>query len=316
MLATWVPSVVILLMPAAEVSDKKADNPTITDSLGMKLVLIRKGEFQMGSEELPSELPIHKVRITKEFYLASHPVTVGQFKAFVKDSGYKTDAEKDGKGAVGFDVDTRWFATKPEYTWRKPGFEQAEDHPVVCVNWHAADAFCKWLSKKEGKTYRLPTEAEFEYAARAGTTTRFSSGEEDASLKGFANLADEALLTKMDKKIALQGAPKGNQSAGIAKWNDGYPFTSPVGKFKPNRWGLHDMHGNVWTWCNDWAINRYPADGAAQDDPKGPANGTNRVIRGGTWYIGPLRCRSANRVQRGPGESLCYVGFRVARGAE
>ena len=299
---------------SAEQPNKKDDHPAIANALGMKLVLIRKGEFQMGSEELPSELPIHKVRLTKNYYLEAHPVTLGHFKAFVKDTGYKTEAEKNDKGALGFDPDARWFAAGKAYNWRQPGFTQADDHPVVCVSWHDADAFCKWLTKKEGKTYRLPTEAEFEYAARAGTTTRFSCGEADESLKGFANLADEALLTKMDKKIANQAAPKGNKSGGIASWDDGFPFTSPVGKFKANPWGLYDMHGNVWTWCNDWSVNRYQP--GPQDDPTGPATGTGRCIRGGTWYIGPLRCRSANRVQRAPGESFCYVGFRIARAAD
>jgi formylglycine-generating enzyme required for sulfatase activity len=281
----------------------------------MKLVRIRKGEFVMGSEELPSEKPPHKVRITKDYYLAIHPVTVAQFRAFVKDAGYKTEAEENGKGAVGFDADRRWFAQKKEHNWRAPGFEQGEDHPVVCVSWNDAVAFCKWLTKKEGKPYRLPTEAEFEHAARAGTTTRFSSGEEDTSLKGVANLADAALLTKMDRKIiAMNAAPKGNKSGGVAEWNDGYPFTSPVGKFKANGWGLHDVHGNVWTWCADWTA-RYKA--GAQDDPTGPAAATTgRVIRGGAWYVGPLRCRSANRVQRVPSDGFCYVGMRVARAVE
>jgi formylglycine-generating enzyme len=289
------------------------DAPPLTDSIGTKLVRIKKGEFQMGSEELPSEKAVHRVRLTKDFHLAAHPVTLGQFKAFVKDTSYQTDAEKNGK-VVGFDLTARWLAGKAgEYNWRKPGFEQADDHPVVCVSWNDADAFCRWLAKKEGKAYRLPTEAEFEYAARAGTTTRFSSGEEDASLKGYANLADEALLTKMDNKIAgMNAAPPGNKSAGIAKFDDGYPFTSPVGKYKPNPWGLYDMHGNVWTWCNDWSVNRYQE--GLQVDPVGPKDATNgRVIRGGSWWIGPLRCRSANRVQRAPGESFCYVGIRVAR---
>jgi formylglycine-generating enzyme required for sulfatase activity len=269
----------------------------------------------MGSEELPSEKPVHKVRLTKDFYLAAHPVTVGQFRAFVKETGHRTDAEK-GKGALGFDTESRWLKHLATASWLKPGFVQGDDHPVVCVNWLDADEFCRWLSKKEGKSYRLPTEAEFEYAARAGTTTRFSTGDADESLKGFANLADESLLTKMDKKIiAMNAAPKGNKSGGIAGWDDGSPFTSPVGKYKPNPWGLYDMHGNVWTWCSDWSINRYqPED---QVDPTGPAAPTHgRVIRGGAWWIGPLRCRSANRVQRAPGESFCYVGIRVARAAD
>jgi sulfatase modifying factor 1 len=304
-----------LAEPTRPNDQDKADNAPITNSLGMTLVKIKKGEFVMGSEELPSEKPPHKVRLTRDFYLAIQPVTVAQFEAFVKDTGYQTEAQKNGKGALGFDVDARWFALKKDYSWRKPGFEQDGDHPVVCVSWNDADAFCKWLTKKEGKTYRLPTEAEFEYAARAGTTTRFSSGDDDASLKDVANIADQALLTKMDKKIvAFNAAPKGNKSGGIAAWNDGYPFTAPVGKFKPNPWGLHDMHGNVWTWCADWT-GKYQ-DGK-QNDPTGPASSASgRTIRGGAWFVGPLRCRSANRVTRAPAESFCYIGNRVARAVE
>jgi len=307
---------ILVAQTEPSVNKDNTDRPAITSSLGTKLVLIRKGEFQMGSEELPSEKPPHKVRITRDFYLAAYPVTIAEFRAFVKDSGYQTEAEAGGKGAVGFDAAIQWLAPKKEYTWKNPGFEQGDDHPVVCVSWNDASAFCKWLSQKEGKMYRLPTEAEFEYACRAGTTTRFSSGDKDESLKDVANLADEALLAKADKKIvAMNAAPKGNTSAGIATWNDGYAFTSPVGKFKPNPWGLYDMHGNVWTWCSDWSVNRYQE--GPQDDPTGPAQATGgRVIRGGTWFIGPLRCRSANRVQRAPADSYCFVGIRIARAAE
>jgi formylglycine-generating enzyme len=305
---------VALLLSAVPPEKARARDATVANSVGMKLVLVRKGGFTMGSAELPSEKPIHKVRITKDFYLAAHPVTVGQFKAFVKDTDHKTDAEK-GKGALGFDLKARWFAAKGAHNWRRPGFEQADDHPVVCVSWHDADAFCKWLSKKEKKAYRLPTEAEFEYAARAGTTTRFSSGDADVGLKDTANCADQALLKKMDKKIvAMNAAPPGNKSGGVAAWDDGHSFTSPVGKFKPNPWGLYDVHGNVWTWCADWTV-RYQE--GAQDDPTGPAGPTSgRVIRGGAWFVGPLRCRSANRVQRAPEASFCYVGIRVARAVD
>jgi formylglycine-generating enzyme required for sulfatase activity len=318
----WKTMIAALLLLGAAVGPgpaqkDKDERKSKTNSLGMKLLLIPKGEFMMGSEELPSEKPVHKVRITREFYMAANAVTVGQFRAFVKDTGYKTEAETSGKGALGFDAAARWVSQKPEYTWKNPGFDQGDDHPVVCVSWNDAIAFCKWLSKKDGKTYRLPTEAEFEYACRAGTTTRFSSGEADESLKGVANLADAALKAKAIEDIgARNAAPPGNKSGGIAAWDDGYAFTSPVGKYKPNPWGLNDMHGNVWTWCHDFAVNRYPADTTPVNDPQGPVAGTGRCIRGGTWFIGPLRCRSANRVQRDPAQGFCFVGFRVACGAE
>jgi formylglycine-generating enzyme required for sulfatase activity len=272
----------------------------------MKLVLIHKGQFEMGSHEehFASENTVHHVTLTRNFYMAAYPVTLAQFRAFVTDTGYKTEAETNGKGGDGFDRAAHRFAHKPEYNWRNPGFEQADDHPVVEVSWYDADAFCKWLSKKEGKTYRLPTEAEFEYAARAGTTTRFSCGDADETLKEYANVADDALALEMGQTPRKGG------------WNDGYAFTSPVGKFKPNPWGLYDMHGNVWTWCNDWSLNRYQPEAVV--DPAGPEKEATggRVIRGGSWGTGPERCRSGNRVQRAPHEGFCIVGIRVARTVE
>jgi formylglycine-generating enzyme required for sulfatase activity len=309
-------SIGCLMLRAASgwVAADAPDAKEIATSVGIKLVLMPKGQFMMGSEELPSEKPIHPVRITKPFYMAIHPVTVGQFRAFVKDTQYKSGPEA-GKGGDGFDTTTGWLAMKPEFTWLKPGFEQADDHPVVLVNWNDATEFCKWLSKKEGKTFRLPTEAEWEYACRAGTTTRYSCGDADESLKGHANLADASLKPKIDpnRVATFNLAPKGNTSGGFAGFDDGYVFTSPVGKFKPNPWGLYDMHGNVWQWCSDFS-GKYPE--GAQDDPVGAAQGKGRNIRGGTWFMGPLRCRSANRVQRDPSYSACFIGFRVVCGKD
>ena len=184
----------IQVLPGGEAADAPVAKEIAT-AVGIKLVLIPKGMFTMGSNELRSEKPIHQVRITKDSYMAIHPVTVGQFRAFVKDTKYKTEAEA-GKGGDGFDTATLWLAMKPEFTWRNPGFEQADDHPVVLVSWTDAMKFCKWLSKKEGRTYRLPTEAEWEYACRAETRTRYSCGDTDESLKGHANLADAAPQAK------------------------------------------------------------------------------------------------------------------------
>ena len=167
----------------------------------MKLKLIQPGTFLMGSPKDvgPSgdnEQPEHEVEITKPFYLGVYPVTKGQFAAFIKESGYRTEAEKSGNGAMAFLTATGKWEAKPEYNWRNPGFPQADDHPVVGVTWNDATAFCAWLSKKEGKDYVLPTEAEWEYACRAGTTTRYWCGDTDASLHGKANIADASLNEK------------------------------------------------------------------------------------------------------------------------
>ena len=129
---------------------------------------------------------------------------------------------------------------------------------MVEVSWNDATAFCAWLSKKEGKTYELPTEAEWEYACRAGTKTRFWCGDTDASLQGKMNIADASLKGKVDSEAAKNWA--------FVPWDDGYPFTSPVGHFKANPWGLYDMGGNVWQWC---AGGYDPYQEGYNKDPKG-----------------------------------------------
>ena len=143
------------------------------------------------------EHPQHRVRITKPFYLGTYHVTRGQFRQFVADTAYKTDAEKGERpGAFGWDPDRKEFAADKRYSWRNLGFEQTDEHPVVNVSWNDAAEFCKWLSKKEGKTYRLPTEAEWEYACRAGTNTRYYSGDDPEMLAKIGNVADAAIKAK------------------------------------------------------------------------------------------------------------------------
>ena len=166
------------------------------------------------------------------------------------------------------------------------------------VTWNDAVAFCDWLSKKEGKKYRLPTEAEWEYSCRAGTKTRFYSGDDDDSLKAVANIADASFKKKY---------PEGDWAA---SWDDGYPFTAPAGKFKPNAFGLYDMHGNVWQWCADWYGEDYYKKSPGQD-PQGPDAGPFRVLRGGSFLNVAHGCRSAYRFRRAPWNRYCYYGFRV-----
>jgi sulfatase modifying factor 1 len=270
------------------------------NSLGMDLLLVPRGKFLMGSpkgeeDRLDEEIP-HEVEITRPFYLGKHEVTVGQFRAFVKDANYKTEAEKDGKGGRGFDG--KEFVQKPEFTWKNLHFAQADDQPVVVVSWNDAVAFCEWLSKKEGRTYRLPTEAEWEYACRAETKTRFHTGDKDDDLKAAGNTADATLKAKwVDCFWAMS-------------WNDGYPFMSPVGRFKANAFGLKDMHGNAWEWCSDWYGEDYYGKSPKQD-PQGPASGKERVARGGAWSTQPKFCRSAFRDWHEPGYRSDCVGFRV-----
>ena len=274
-------------------------------TLGMKMKLIKPGKFLMGSPEgeegrFVNEGPQHEVEITKAFYMGVCPVTKGQFAAFVKDDGYKTEAEKDGKGGYGFNTTTAKWEQKAEYTWRNPGFSQGDDHPVVEVSWNDATAFCAWLSKKEGKVYELPTEAEWEYACRAGTKTRFWCGDADASLEGKVNIADAAFKAKVDSEATKDWA--------FVARDDGYAFTSPVGRFQANPWGLYDMGGNVWQWCAD-GYGSYQ-EGSIKD-PKGKESATRRILRGGSWFSGPRDCRSADRNVNVPADRGDNDGFRV-----
>jgi formylglycine-generating enzyme required for sulfatase activity len=292
--------------PDVSITEEK-DKEEITNTIGMKLKRIKAGKFLMGSPKdeegrYDEEGPRHEVEITKAFYMGVYPVTREQFAAFVKAAEYQTEGEADGKGGYGLNVATAKWEQKPEYTWRHPGFTQTEDHPVVEVSWNDAKAFCAWLSKKEGKNYELPTEAEWEYSCRAGTKTRFWCGDEDASLKGNANIADASLKEKMDSDATKNWT--------FVSWDDGYTFTSPVGSFKANPWGLYDMHGNVWQWCADY----YDAKFYENSDKKDPFNSSKsepRVLRGGSWYLVPRYCRSAYRNGSGPAYRLDLFGFRV-----
>lgn len=292
---------------------------TVANSIGMKLVLIPAGEFMMGSGESAEETAKyfndkyswklkadyftderqHRVRITRPFYLGAHHVTVGQFRQFVQDADYKTEAEKDGQGGWGFDVVTgKLEGRKPQYTWRNTGFERTDEHPVVNVTWNDAVAFCDWLSRKEGKTYRLPTEAQWEYACRAGTTTRYYGGDDPETLAQAGNVADATFKTRfLGWKEAINAS-------------DGYTFTAPVRQFRPNAFGLYDMHGNAWQWCADWYGAGY-GDASQFNDPTGPALGSYRVYRGGSWLGVPWYCRSASRIFDSAEFRGYALGFRV-----
>jgi formylglycine-generating enzyme required for sulfatase activity len=250
------------------------------------------------------EHPQHPVRITKPFYLGTSHVTRGQFRQFVTESGYKTDAEKaERPGALVWRLGQNDTVFDKDCSWRNAGFDQTDEHPVVCVSWNDAVAFCQWLSKKEGKTYRLPTEAEWEYACRAGTTTRYCSGDDPEALAKVANVADAAY------KVKFPG-----QDCSI-KASDGYVFTAPVGQFKPNAFGLYDMHGNALQWCSDWSGD-YHYQQSPIEDPTGPDTGGAigfRVVRGGCWYSCPDSVCSATRGGTAPSNRLNGMGFRVAR---
>ena len=272
----------------------------------LEMVLIPVGSFAMGDNGgLDDERPVHKVTIGKPFYLGQYEVTVEQFHRFVEATGYATDAEKGTgfQGAFGWNSDTLEFKMNDEYSWRSTGFSQSDTHPVVNVSWNDAMAFCKWLSSKEGKTYRLPTEAEWEYACRAGTTTRYSHGNDAEESVKVGNLADAEFETQFP------------DLEGVIKASDGYAYTSPAGSFLPNPFGLYDMHGNVWEWCADWYGPEHYAK-SPTDNPEGPATGEERVYRGGGWFNCTRGCRSASRSAGLSENRNLTLGFRVAVAAE
>jgi eukaryotic-like serine/threonine-protein kinase len=272
----------------------------------MRLILIPPGTFQMGSPESDpnagdEEMPRHKVTITKPYYLGASPVTRGQFTAFVEAERYKTEAETDGSGA-GYSAATRDLDAGPRYSWRDPGFAQTDEEPAVNLTWYDAMNFCEWLSTREKKAYGLPTEAQWEYACRAGTTTRFWCGDADESLEGNANILDASARATFRAGL--------NKVWAFQSWDDGHPFTSPVGAFKANPWGLYDMHGNVWQWCGDYYDGGYYGQSPV-NDPQNLSETEARVLRGGSWFRDPSTCRAAQRSGIAPDCPRSVYGCRV-----
>lgn len=235
-----------------------------TNSAGMQMILIPPGEFLMGApnndaDAQAQEKPQHKVTLTKPFYLSATEVTVGQFRQFVEATKYVTEAEHDGQGA--FDVGSK--IRRPSIVWHKMsevGSENSDDYPVCCVSWEDARQFCEWLGNVEGREYRLPTDAEWEFACRAGTQTRYS----------FGNEFDRTQLA------GTNGSP-----------------LSPVARFPANPFGLFDMHGNLNEICWD-AGRTFTADPIR--DPVGSLiASTTAVVRGGAVSSAPIRHRSSQR---------------------
>jgi formylglycine-generating enzyme len=286
----------------------------LTNSVGAKLILIPAGEFYMGATPMDigrvrridptfkkewekEEQPQHHVRISRPFFMSAHEITRGEFAKFVRATGYQTDAKRDGKGGCGFDAATGEVKQDPIYDWQKTGFPQTDRDPVVNVSWNDATAFCEWLTRREKAVYRLPTEAEWEYCCRAGTTGPFYSGDDPEGLPAVANVADATLKQRFRNWTAIRG-------------HDGFAFTAPVGSFSPNGFGLFDMHGNAWEWCQDWYSNAYYAK-SSENDPQGPVRGSVRVFRGGSWYDAAALCRSTFRNWDVPTYRDFFLGFRV-----
>lgn len=247
----------------------EAPPPTPSD-LDIEWERIAPGSFIMGSDRGASNTqPSHQVEITTPFRMSAYEVTVRQFRMFVEATGYRTDAERlGGAWRAGDSLRTEGL------TWRNPGFEQSEDHPVVCVSWNDAQAFAEWMGG------RLPTEAEWEYAARAEVTYPKLPGDWEETT-WYAENAEGR--------------------------------THPVGQKAPNDWGLHDVQGNAWEWIQDWYAPNY-YEKSPPTDPEGPESGEKRVCRGGSWYDDACWLPTRNRAS--PTYRANNIGFRVVKPAQ
>ena len=286
-----------------------------TNSIGMKMVLVPPGEYTMGRTEEQFDkvleigrregreparvatwemlmMPGHPVRITKPFYMGATEVTVGQYREFCDASGYKTEAEQGLNGGVPY------RGGRTICTWRKPmvwiKLEQKDDEPVLHLCWNDCVAFCKWLSEKEGVEYCLPTEAEWEYACRAGSTTAWCFG----NFEDFDRLGHEFMF--------VSEPPQGKHDR-----------PSSVAKKKPNAFGLYDMHGNVWEYVADW-WHRFTYKNSTINDPTGPPEQSEkgdmrRIIRTGSFDWGRWGAQSVYRMRIGQRSTQHpHQGFRVA----
>jgi formylglycine-generating enzyme required for sulfatase activity len=292
-----------------------------TNSIGMKFVCIEAGEFLMGTtndqvdqltrrfpdskrEYSDPEQPQHLVKISRPFLLGIYEVTVGEFKRFVESSGYQTEAEKEGmdKGSYSWVDTTDKVYRDTEKNWRKPGFPQTDEHPVVCVSHNDALAFCEWLKREEGRMYRLPTEAEWEFACRAGTTELYFNSNDPESLATMANVADATLKLKYPGVVCIES-------------NDGYPYTAAGRSLAPNRWGLYHTIGNVSEWCADWFDGNYYRS-SPLIEPINTSKASYFVVRGAGWNDHPKDCRAAIRFRSAADYRSNDLGFRLAANQE
>ncbi len=258
-----------------------------------------RAEFQMGCVPGDSacqshEKPRHQVALTRAYALLATEVTRGQFQTFARTMMYRTLAEREGWG---FAFDRAGYSRQDGLSWSAPGFFQEDDHPVVQVSWDDALAYCGWAGG------RLPSEAEWEYAARGGVAdARFVWGDAADGIRApqAANVADDSVR------------PHFPWWAVFPDYRDGFSWTAPAGSFAANAFGLFDMAGNVWEWTADWyAPTAYGS--SATVDPRGPASGRARVVRGSSWGDEPLVLRVSERSYFAPEQRSYFHGFRCAR---
>lgn len=253
---------------------------------GLHLVYIPAGSFQMGSDSgRPEESPVHRVTIAKPFYAGKYEVTVAQFRQFAEATNYQTDAEREGSGYVC--VDGRWQQRK-DASWRNPHFEQTDAHPVALVTLHDAQVYGQWLNDVSEAQFRVPTEAQWEYVARAGLKAKWFWGGAEGEIARYGNTNDESARAKVASRERINAS-------------DGHAQASPVGQFQPNPLGVYDVVGNVWEWCQDVYHPDYYRASPEADPVNLPKPDTSlrrrdlRVMRGGSWAAGPGLARHTYR---------------------
>ena len=278
------------------VGDRPRTGEVFTDCADCpEMVVIPQGTFTMGSgrnevgERAADEGPVREVAIAS-FAMGKYEVSRAQFESYVTATSPTSAGCRLWNGPS--NVETS------QNGWRSPGFEQTPTDPAVCVSWNDAEAFVRWLSERTKRLYRLPSEAEWEYAARAGTTTRRYWGNGPAAACDYENVADESVPFK----------------AGWTKHNcpDGYIWTAPGGRFKPNAFGLYDMLANVVEWTADCANDSYKG-APTTGEPWLEGDCSRRMLRGGAWLTAPSNTRSASRGRNVVTLRTDFAGFRVAR---
>ena len=252
-----------------------------------------------GKEEKlrePDEEPAHRVSVAGPLAIGKYEVTRGQYAEFARET------KREHKGGCNSTLGGR-FNKNPKALWSNPGFVQKDDEPVVCVNWDDAHAYVTWLSKKTGRTYRLLSEAEWEFVARAGTTgRRYWPDSDEAAACKFASVADTSF-----KRVSL-GMP-------VFPCDDNFPYTAPVGHFPANAFGLHDILGNVSEWVEDCWNGDY-TNGPTTEAPRITGSCSERGFRGGAWNGKPATVRAAYRDRESTDERHDNLGFRVVRAAQ
>jgi formylglycine-generating enzyme required for sulfatase activity len=301
---------VMLVVAAASAPAQQAPKPISGDECAVRpgdtfrdcdgcpeMVVIPPGTFTMGSPtsevgRYDDEGPQHQVTISRPFAVGKFTVSVDEFSRFVKATGYST-------GPTCYSRLSGSWENKRGISWKNPDFKQGPKHPAMCLSWDDSKSYVRWLSETTSKAYRLPTEAEWEYAVRANSTTRYFFGRDEKKFCRYGNVADRAAKKRFPRWTVLA-------------CNDGSVFTAPAGTYQPNAFGLYDMVGNAWQWLEDCWNPSYahaPSDGSA--DLSGECS--RHIVRGGSWDSDESMVRSANRRRNFPTLRNFDDGFRVAR---